>query len=118
MGCNRLENGVHIYNNSTATSEQAEEIFSRDDRLVSSNAIFNDNKIISGVTVKTFSRFRKEKIEKDLKKKLKEAYPEFEIVVSADNKIVHMTSKLIQDKDDKNLGKELKAIVSLLKEET
>ncbi|WP_155767534.1 hypothetical protein [Sporosarcina ureilytica] len=99
-------------------TNEAEEVFAKEDRLVSTNIIFHDEEMISGVTVKTFSRFHKEKIEKELKKKLKEAYPEFDIIVSADNKIVHKTSKLIQDKDDKNLGKELKKLVSLLKEET
>lgn len=113
-----MADGIHIYNESPANSNKAEEIFAEDDRLVSTNAIFHENEILTGVTVKTFSRFNKEKIEKELKKKLEEAYPDYDITVSADNKIVHKTSKLIQDKDDKKIGKELKKLVSLLKEET
>lgn len=117
-GCSQFEDGVHIYNDSSTESEKAEKIFENDDRLVSANVIFYDKKIVSGVTVKTFSRFHKKKIEKDLKKKLESAYPEYEITVSADNKIVHMTAKLIQNKDNNHVEKELKKIISLLKEET
>lgn len=114
----RLENGNHIYNDSTVESLPAEKVFEADERLVSTATIIHHNELVSGVTVKTFSRFHKEKIEDELKKKLEEVYPEFEITVSADNKIVHQTVKIIQDKDKKELDEQLKKIVSLLKEET
>lgn len=117
-GCMRLENGNHIYNDSTVESLPAEKVFEADERLVSTATIIHHNELVSGVTVKTFSRFHKEKIEDELKKKLEEVYPEFEITVSADNKIVHQTVKIIQDKDKKELDEQLKKIVSLLKEET
>lgn len=117
-GCMRLENGTHIYNDSTVDSAAAEKIFEADERLVSTATIIYQNELVSGVTVKTFSRFRKDKIEEELKKKLEKEYPELDITVSADNKIVHNTVKIIQDKDKTGLDKQLKEIVSLLKEET
>lgn len=118
VGCSRLSEGVHFHNHSTTDSTQAEKIFEEDDRLVSVNAIFYEDDLVSGVSVKTFSRFHKNKIEKELKKKLEEAYPDLHITVSADNKIVHKTSKIIQHKEQEQLGEKLEKIVSLLKEET
>lgn len=117
-GCMRLENGNHIYNDSQSDHLAAEKIFATDDRLVSTATIIHDDKLLSGVTVKTFSRLHKQKIEDELTKKLEEAYPEHEITVSADNKIVHETVKIVQNKDKEQLDEQLKRIVSLLKEET
>ena len=55
------------------TLTKAEEVFINDERLTSAVAVFHENDLITGVTLKTFSRFKKEKIEKELKKKLEEA---------------------------------------------
>lgn len=118
VGCVRLEKGVHIYHISDEDSESAERIFSEDERLVSASAIIHEGKLVSGVTVKTFSRFHKKNIEKELKEKLEEAYPDYEVTVSADNKIVHKTAKIIQNKEEQKLDEQLTKIVSLLKEET
>lgn len=116
-GCTRLEKGIHVYNDSTADSQPAENVFIEDKRLVSVATIIHENKLVAGVTVKTFSRFHKKKIEEELKKQLEEVYPDFEVTVSADNKIVHKTAKIIQNNDKEQLDDQLKKIVSLLKEE-
>ena len=71
-GCVQLENGVHIQNDTDEDVEKAENVFEDDDRLLSAIAIFHEKEILSGVTVKTFSRFHKAKIEKELTKKLEE----------------------------------------------
>ena len=117
-GCIRQEEGVHIYNDSEADSQQAEKILAEDQRLVSATAIIHQKKLVSGMTVRTFSRFHKKKIEKELKQQLERAYPDFEVTVSADNKIVHKTTEIIQNTDKEQLDEQLKKIVSLLKEET
>lgn len=118
IGCARLEEGVHIYNDSEADSEEAEKIFMEDKRLVSAGVIIHQKKLVSGVTVKTFSRFQKNKIEKELKEKLERVYPDFEVTVSADNKIVHKTAEIIQNTNKEQLEEQLEKIISLLKEET
>lgn len=117
-GCMRQEKGVHIYNNSEADSQLAENILTEDQRLVNVATIIHQKKLVSGVTVKTFSRFHKKKIEEELQQKLEEAYPDFEVTVSADNKIVNKTKKIIQNTDQEQLDDQLNKIVSLLKEET
>ena len=52
------EKGVQIQNDTDEDVEKAEKLFEDDDRLVSAIAIFHENEITSGVTVKTFSRFQ------------------------------------------------------------
>ena len=52
--------------------KKQKKVFEDDDRLISAIAIFHEKEILSGVTVKTFSRFNKAKIEKELTKKLEE----------------------------------------------
>ena len=117
-GCIRPENVVQIQNETHADDKKVEDIILNDERLVSAVAVFHDDELISGVTVKTFSRFHKEKIEKEIKKDLEKVYPELEITVSADNKIIKETTKLLDEEDQEKLDKKLKKIKSLLEEET
>lgn len=117
-GCVRPESGVHIQNDTTADIKLAEEVFINDDRLTSVVAIFHEKELISGITVKTFSRFNKKKIEKEISKKLEELYQEFDVVVSADGKIINETAKLMNAEDKNELTKKIKKVKSLSEEET
>lgn len=118
VGCTQLEKGIHIHSDTEEDHQLAESIFAADDRLARVAAIIHEDKLVVGLTVHTFSRFHKEKIEAELKKKLEEAYPDLEVTVSADNKIVHKTAEIIQNTNKENLEEQLDKIVSLLKEET
>lgn len=117
-GCVRPESGVQIQNDTNVDVMKAEEVFLNDDRLVSAVAVFHEKDIVSGVTVKTFSRFHKKKIEKELKKSLEEDYPEFDVTISADGKIIQETRKLLKQEDTEKLAKKIKKVKSLLEEET
>lgn len=118
LGCHPLEKGVHIDNLSTSESAPAEQLFAEDDRLVRSAIVFHDQQLVSTVTVDTFSRFHKRKVEKELQKSLEKAYPEHDITVSADYKAMYMLSKIIEQPEKENIEEELNEIVKLLKEET
>lgn len=117
-GCVRPENGVQIQNDTEVDVKKAEEVFENEERLVSTVAIFHEEDILSGVTVKTFSRFHKEKIEKELKEKLESIYPDFDVTVSADGKIIYETVKLLRQEQEGPLTKEIEKVKSLLEEET
>ena len=110
--------GFRIDNNSSEDHAKAEEVLINDKRLTSAVTVFHENDLLTGVTLKTFSRFKKEKIEKELKKKLEKSYPELDITVSADSKIWMETNKLIESDDKKDQGKKIKELKSLIKEET
>ncbi|MFS0574477.1 hypothetical protein AB1K83_02455 [Sporosarcina sp. 179-K 3D1 HS] len=111
-------NGIRIYNETDEDSSKAEELFKKDERLMSVSALFYEEQLLTGVRVDTFSRFRKGKIEKELKKKLEKLYPDMDITVSADSKILYEATKLINESDQKDIGKKIDDLKSLLKEET
>jgi len=110
--------GFRIDNNSSEDHAKAEEVLINDKRLTSAVTVFHENDLLTGVTLTTFSRFNKEKIEKELKKKLELIYPELDITVSADGKIWMETNKLIESDDKKGQGKKIEELKSLIKEET
>lgn len=120
-GCVRPTSGIRIQNETTADIGKAEEVFKDDDRLANAVAIFHEKEIIAGVTVKTFSRFHKNKIEEELTKKIEELYKDFDVTVSADGKFIYETTKMMneegKDKDEK-LAKRIKKLKSLSEEET
>lgn len=115
-GCS--ENGIKIHNDSSGDVAKAEEVFSADKRLTSAVTVFHDEDLITGVSLKTFSRFKKEKIEKELKEKLEEMYPELDVTVSADRKIWMETNKLIEADNKEAMDEKIDKLKSLLKEET
>jgi len=110
--------GFRIDNNSSEDHAKAEEVLGNDNRLTSAVTVFHENDLLTGVTLKTFSRFKKEKIEKELKKKLEKSYPELDVTVSADSKIWMETNKLIESDNKKDQGKKIEELKSLIKEET
>lgn len=111
-------NGIRIHNDSSEDARKAEEVFMKDQRLTSVVTVFHDKDLLTGVSLKTFSRFNKEKIEKGLKKKLEKLYPELDVTVSADSKIWMETNKLINSDDEKDIGEKIDELKLLLKEET
>ena len=117
-GCAQVEKGVHIQNDTNEDIKKAEQVFENDDRLISAIAIFHEKEILSGVTVKTFSRFNKAKIEEELTKKLEKIYEDFEVTVSADSKIIQETNKLMELEEKDKLPKKIKELKTLSEEET
>ena len=117
-GCAQIEKGVHIQNDTNEDIEKAKQLFEKDDRLISAIVIFHEKEILSGVTVKTFSRFNKAKIEKELTKKLEKIYKDFEVTVSADSKIIQETNKLMELEEKDKLPKKIKELKTLSEEET
>lgn len=117
-GCNTVENKVLINNTSTISEIEVEEIFLNDPRLTNVVAVINDKELLAGVTVKTFSRFKKTKIEKELKEKIEKLHSELNVIVSADLKIIMETKKMMEETDEKKLSKSIKKLKSLIKEET
>ena len=117
-GCAQIEKGVHIQNDTNEDIEKAKQVFEKDDRLISAIVIFHEKEILSGVTVKTFSRFNKAKIEKELTKKLEKIYEDFNVTVSADSKIIQETKKLMELEEKDKLPKKIKELKTLSEEET
>lgn len=117
-GCLGSEKEIRVHNSTDLNEQKAEEIFEKDDRLTGAVAVFHNKDMIAGVSVATFSRFHKSKIEKELKEKLEKIYSELDITVSADSKIIMETKKLIELKDKKGIGEKIEHLKTLSKEET
>ncbi|KXH79797.1 YhcN/YlaJ family sporulation lipoprotein [Sporosarcina sp. HYO08] len=113
-GCSN--HGIRIHNDS-ADASKAEEILKKDQRLTSAVILFHEKDLLVGIDVDTFSRFHKKKIEKEIKKKLEKSYPDLTVTVSADRKMTIVLDKLIR-KNEKDMGKKIDQLKSLLKEET
>ena len=92
-------NGFRIDNSTSEDTAKAEEVLINDERLTSAATVFHENDLIMGVTLTTFSRLKKEKIEKEFKEKLEKLYPDLEVTFSADGKIWMEMNKLIDQGD-------------------
>ena len=111
-------NGIRSYDGFKEESEKAEELFKNDKRVTAAATVLHEDDVITGVSLTTFSRFKKGEIEKELKKEMEKLYPEKDVTVSADSKIWMETNKLIDSDDKKEIGKKIEKLKSLLKEET
>ncbi len=111
-------NEIRSYDGADGESEKAKELFTNDKRVASAATIFHENEVVAGISLKAFSRFKKDKIEKELKKELEKQYPDRKVTISADSKIWMETNKLIDSDEKKDIDKRIKKLKSLLKEET
>ena len=115
-GC--IPNEYKFENHTDEETSEAEELLREDDRIKGVAALFHEDHLLVGIRVKTFSRFNKRKIAKEMEEKLKEAYPDLKVFVSADSKILTETNKLILKNDEKGLKKKIDKLITLAEEET
>lgn len=115
-GC--MPNEFKVENQTDEDPAKAENLLKNDERIKGAAALFHDDHLLIGIRVKTFSRFNKREIAREIEKKLKEEYPDLAVFVSADSKILNETNKLILKKDEKGLKKKIHQLISLAEEET
>lgn len=110
--------GFKTVNTTEADEKQAEAILKEDSRIKNAVLLIHDDRLIAGLRVNTFERFRKRAIAKEMTDRFKELYPEMDITVSADSKIFMETNKLIEQQNKEQYTKEMKELSQLVKEET
>ncbi|PIC64346.1 hypothetical protein CSV79_06875 [Sporosarcina sp. P13] len=115
-GCN--EKGTHIENTTTHDTVPLEKTLDSNEHVKLAVALLHEEDLIVGIRVNTFSRFQKKKIAKKINKELKKEYPDLEVTVSADSKVLLETDKLIKKGDSKNYQKKIDDIKSIAKEQT
>ncbi|MBE1556931.1 YhcN/YlaJ family sporulation lipoprotein [Sporosarcina limicola] len=113
-----MKNDIRVQNNSSEDPVKIKELLTKDERIKSAAVLFHERELLTAVRMKTFSRFSKRKIGKELEKKLKEYYPELNVTVSVDNKILMEMNKLMDMKKQEKVSKKIKKLKSLIKEET
>lgn len=117
--CNSKEN-IQTYYATYDEENQiaAKEVLSKTGKIDEANIIIIDDKMLVAMQVKPSLRLKKQKIEKDIREKLEEAFPELELIVSTDFKLFWESSKLMTEKDTQKIREEVDYLKKLSKEET
>lgn len=107
---------------SQSVANQVTEIVSLEEEISNVMAVNTDKDILVAIKVKQFDRFQLKKIEKNIKSELEKRYPDYSILVSADQKmyfeLVKLDEKLQKNTMSlENLKKDTKKIQSLMKEQ-
>ncbi|GKV67587.1 hypothetical protein NCCP2716_00850 [Sporosarcina sp. NCCP-2716] len=110
--------GFKTVNTTEEDGKQAEAILEDDPRIKNAVLLIHDDRLIAGLRVNTFDRFRKRTIAKEVGDQFKELYPGMDITVSADSKVFLETNKLIEQQNKDNYTKKMKKLSKLVKEET
>ncbi|MDM5332983.1 YhcN/YlaJ family sporulation lipoprotein [Ureibacillus composti] len=108
---------------SQSVANQVTENIILEDEISKVMAVNTDKDILIAIKVKQFDRFRLKKIENKIKSDMEKQYPDYSILVSADQKmyfeLVKLDEKLQKNTMSmKNLQKDTKKIKSLMKEES
>lgn len=110
--------GFKTVNTTDQDYQQAEKLLKEDKRIKNAVVLIHKDRMIAGLRVNTFERFKKRKIAKELSKELEEMYPDLNVTVSADSKVLLETNKLIEKENEQNYEEKMKKISALVKEET
>lgn len=81
-------------------------------------AVFVEDYLLVAIQAKPWLDFKKRKIEKQMKEQLEEEFPDLNVVVSADYKLYWESQKLLEEKDEEKVKKEVEKLQKLAKEET
>ena len=117
LGCND-EKTLEVNNANGEEVKEVAAIIKNEDEINSGRAIFVEDQLLVAVQAKPWLDYKKTKIEKNLKKKLEESFPEYDITVSSDFKLYWEAQKLIKEEDSEKVKKKFKKLKKLKKEET
>ncbi|MGG0644264.1 hypothetical protein ABE021_10005 [Sporosarcina gallistercoris] len=110
--------GFKTVNTTDMDSQRAEKLLKEDKRIKNAVVLIHEDRLIAGLRVNTFERFKKRKIAQELSKELEDMYPDLKVTVSADSKVLLETNKLIEKEDEQNYEEKMEKISALVKEET
>ncbi|MFC5543184.1 MAG: hypothetical protein C0P75_000755 [Bacilli bacterium] len=117
MGCND-EKTLEVNNLGGEEAEEVKAIMENEESIYSGRAIFVEDQLMVAVQAKPWLDYKKTKIEKNLKKKLKESFPEYDITVSSDYKLYWEAQKLLDEEDSEKVKEKVEKLKKLKKEET
>ena len=104
-------------------SNQAKALLGKQDGLTHVYAVNSDKKMIVAFEIEHLKRFQLKDYEKKITKQIKKEFPNMEVTISTDKKIVIEVDQLEQKMNSdsmskKELDKELKKLIKLSKEKT
>lgn len=109
--------------NDQQPADQAKYFLSQFEEVQSVRAVNHEDELLIAVELKQHDRFFLDDLERDLKKEVKKQYRDMQITLSTDKKILLELTELEeavtnQDISKDDIGKELKRIKKLSKEQT
>ncbi|WP_277586407.1 YhcN/YlaJ family sporulation lipoprotein [Psychrobacillus antarcticus] len=82
-------------------------------------SVINEENILVAININRFARFNKTKIEEKITKQIEKQFPERQVLVTGDQKIMWEVESIIDKKlKEEDLKKSIEKIKSLSKEET
>ena len=118
-GCNDREKvETYALTDNAENQQEVEKLLKEDDAIEQANLLVFDDELFVAMQLKPFKKWNREKIEKDLKKKLEDKFSDSKVNVSADFKMFWESTKLMEENDQKKMLKELHELKKLAKEET
>ena len=118
-GCGDREK-VMTYSKTDNTQHQqeVEKLFEKDSDIEQVNIVVIENEIFVAMQLKPLKKWNRQKIEDRWQKKLEKQYEGSTVNVSADFKMFWESTKLMEEKDQKKMLKEIQQLKKLSKEET
>lgn len=117
LGACSSENEKVIFPTDNSTSLKP--ILQKQDSIHGYKGVMNEEDILVAIHINRFDRFNKTKIEKKITKQIEKQFPEKQVLVSGDQKIMWEVETIIEKKQkEEDLKKSIKKIKSLSKEET
>lgn len=111
------ENEKVIFPTDNATS--LEPVLAKQQSIHGYKSVMNKEDIVVAINIDRFDRFHKVKIEKKITKQLEKQFPDKQVLVTGDQKIIWEVETIIEKKlKEEDLKKSIEKIKSLSKEET
>lgn len=118
-GCNDREKVVtYELTDNVQNQQEIEKLLKEEDAIEQANLLVFEDELFVAMQLKPFEKWNRQKIEQDWKKKLEDKFSDLKVNVSADFKMFWESTKLMEEKDQKKMLKELHALKKLAKEET
>jgi type IV pilus biogenesis protein CpaD/CtpE len=117
-GCSSESKDISILNNTNEDSSKLEEFIKSNEQISIAVIVLEGDELLTALRMKTFSRFTKRDIGKRIQKELKVLYPDMTVTVFVDNKAIIETKKILNAKNEQNVGEKISNLKSLIKEET
>ena len=118
-GCTEREKiSTYTMTDNTQQQQEVEQLFENDSEIEQVNIVVIENELFVAMQLKPMKKWNRQKIEERWQKKLEKQFSTSIVSISADFKMFWESSKLMEEKDQQKMLKELQHLKKLSKEET
>ena len=118
-GCTEREKvSTYTMTDNAPYQQEVEQLFKDNSEIEQVNIVVIENELFVAMQLKPMKKWNREKIEERWQKKLEEQFSTSVVSVSADFKLFWESAKLMEEKDQQKMLKQLQHLKKLSKEET